>query len=41
MYSLLGIDPESTLPHPQGFPVRITPSADEFPDSGGRLDEIV
>lgn len=41
MYSLLGIDPESTLPHPQGFPVRITPSADEFPDSGGRLKEIV
>jgi hypothetical protein len=41
MYSLLGIDPDSTLPHPQGFPVRITPAVDEFPDSGGRLTEIV
>jgi hypothetical protein len=40
MYSLLGIDPDSTLTHPQGFPVRITPAADEFPNSKGRLTEI-
>ncbi|QDV64922.1 DUF1501 domain-containing protein [Crateriforma conspicua] len=41
MYELLGIDPEATLPHPLGYPVRITPGQDEGLDSGGRLDELV
>ncbi|MBN2024666.1 MAG: DUF1501 domain-containing protein [Pirellulales bacterium] len=41
MYALLGIDPNATLPHPQGLAVRATPSADEGYESGGRLVEIM
>lgn len=40
MYELLGINPESTLPHPMGEFVRATPGADEGMKSGGRLTEI-
>ena len=41
MYELLGIDPEATLPHPQGLTVRVMPSAAEGMKSGGRLKEIM
>ena len=41
MYELLGIDPESTLRHPQGMNVRLTPSAADGVEIGGRLKEIV
>jgi len=41
MYELLGIDPEGTLPHPQGLTVRVTPSAADGVASGGRLKEIM
>ena len=41
MYQLLGIDPEGTIPNPQGPPVRVTPSAEEGVKMGGRLTEIV
>ena len=41
MYELLGIDPEATLPHPQGEIVRVVPTKDEVPASGGRLSEIM
>jgi len=41
MYELLGIDPEGTLPHPQGLSVRIAPAADEGVPTGGRLKEIM
>jgi len=40
MYDLLGIDPDATLPHPQGKSIPITPSADEGYKTGGRLTEI-
>jgi hypothetical protein len=40
IYGLLGIDPDGTLPHPQGQPVPITPPAEEGYQSGGRLTEI-
>ena len=41
MYELLGIDPDAKLPHPQGQTVRVTPSADDGIESGGRLKEIM
>ena len=41
MYQLLGIDPEGTLQHPQGQRVRITPTAADGVEIGGRLTEIM
>jgi hypothetical protein len=41
MYELLGIDPESKLPHPQGLQVRVTPAAGDEETTGGRLREIM
>ena len=41
MYELLGIDPDGTLPHPQGLTVRVTPSATKDVPMGGRLREIM
>ena len=41
MYELLGIDPDATLPHPEGLIVRATPSAADGVKMGGRLKEIV
>ncbi len=41
MYELLGIDPEGTLPHPQGKIVRATPPASDGIKTGGRLREIM
>lgn len=41
MYELIGIDPESSLPHPRGDFIRATPGADEGMKSGGRLAEIM
>jgi hypothetical protein len=41
MYELLGIDPEATLPHPEGLTIRATPSAADGVESGGRLKEIM
>jgi len=40
MYELLGIDPDGTLPHPQGLTVRATPSAEDGYKVGGRLKEL-
>jgi hypothetical protein len=41
MYELLGIDPDGTMPNPQGPPVRVTAAADEGVKMGGRLREIM
>jgi hypothetical protein len=41
MYELLGIDPDSRLPHPQGLQIRLTPNAEDEEKSGGRLKEIL
>lgn len=41
MYQLLGIDPDATLQHPQGFAARLLPSAKDGFKSGGRLREIM
>jgi hypothetical protein len=41
MYELMGIDPNATLPHPQGDIVRAIPTAGEGVRSGGRLKEIM
>jgi uncharacterized protein (DUF1501 family) len=41
MYDLLGIDPDGTLPNPQGPPVRTTPSPTDGVPMGGRLKEIM
>jgi hypothetical protein len=41
MYQLLGIDPEGTVPGPQGRPVCLTPSAADGASTGGRLKEIM
>ncbi len=41
MYELLGIDPEGSLPHPQGRQVRMVPTADDGYKIGGRLREIM
>jgi len=40
-YELLGIDPEATLRHPQGQLVRLTPTAADGVEIGGRLKEIM
>jgi len=41
MYELMGIDPNATLPHPQGQVIRVAPTAGEGVNSGGRLTEIM
>jgi len=41
IYELLGIDPNATLPHPQGLVARVAPSAEDGVQSGGRLKEIM
>jgi len=41
IYELMGIDPDGTMPHPDGRMVRITPAATEVPESAGRLNEIM
>jgi hypothetical protein len=41
MYELMGIDLAAALPHPQGLPARVLPTADEGLKSGGRLAEIM
>jgi len=41
IYELLGIDPDGTLPHPQGRDVPITPPAAVAAATGGRLREIM
>jgi hypothetical protein len=41
MYELMGIDPNATLPHPQGEIVRAIPTAGEGVRSSGRLKEIM
>ena len=41
MYQLLGIDPDGTMPNPQGPPVRVTPAAEDGVKMGGRLVEIM
>jgi hypothetical protein len=39
-YDLLGIDHNARLPHPEGLPVKVTPTADEGLTLAGRLAEI-
>lgn len=41
IYKQLGIDPTSTLKHPQGLEVRVLPTAEEGAKSGGYLTEIM
>ena len=41
IYAQLGIDPDGTLPHPQGKTVHITPRADDGYKMAGRLTEIM
>ncbi|OPZ22559.1 MAG: hypothetical protein BWZ10_00409 [candidate division BRC1 bacterium ADurb.BinA364] len=41
LYEMLGIDPNSALPHPAGLDVRVTPPPNEMAKSGGRLVEIM
>jgi len=41
IYQLLGIDPESKLPHPTGLEARVTPSPNEGLPVAGRLKEIL
>lgn len=41
MYTLLGIDPTSELPHPQGCVAHVTPPAGGDIQSGGMLTEIM
>ena len=41
LYELLGIDPNAKLPHPQGLPVRVTPTEADGVQMGGRLKEIM
>jgi hypothetical protein len=41
MYELLGIDPKAKLPHPQGKLVRVSPTAEEGYEMGGRLKELL
>ena len=41
MYELLGIDPDGTMPNPQGPPVRVTPAVADGAKTGGRLTEIM
>ena len=41
LYELLGIDPDSSIRHPQGQMVRLIPLANKNIKSGGRLHEIM
>ena len=41
MYELLGIDPDSRLPNPEGLDLRATPTAADGISMGGRLKEIM
>lgn len=41
MYELLGIDPDATLPHPQGLVVKVAPPVPAGLKTGGRLAEIM
>ncbi len=41
MYELLGIAPDTKLPHPQGLTVRATPGPEDGAPPGGRLKEIM
>ncbi|MBI4979554.1 MAG: DUF1501 domain-containing protein [Spirochaetes bacterium] len=41
MYELLGIDPDGTIQHPQGYAVRVIPGAEEKIPIAGRLKEIM
>jgi uncharacterized protein (DUF1501 family) len=41
IYQQLGIDTSAKLPHPQGLPVRVTPTAADGVETGGRLTEIM
>jgi len=41
IYELLGIDPDGTLPHPEGLDVRVTPTTAEGVKMAGRLKELV
>jgi len=41
MYELLGMDPDGTMPNPQGPPVRLTAAAAEDVKRGGKLTEIM
>ncbi len=41
MYQLLGIDPQTKLPHPQGADARVIPTTAEAVSSGGLLKEIL
>jgi uncharacterized protein DUF1501 len=41
MYELLGIAPDSTLPHPLGLNVRVSPSPEEQVSAAGPLKEIM
>jgi len=41
MYELLGIDPDGTMPNPQGPPVPVIPTGDKSVKTGGRLTEIM
>jgi hypothetical protein len=41
IYERLAIDLNAKLPHPQGLPIRVTPTAGDGAKSGGRLAEIM
>jgi hypothetical protein len=41
IYTLLGIDPAASLPHPQGLKVCVSPTGEEGIKSGGPLTEIM
>lgn len=41
LYERMGIDPDGTIPHPQGYDVRLLPGPEEKLPSGGRLKELV
>jgi hypothetical protein len=41
MYALLGIDPDTTLPHPQGLTIRVAPPPLEGIRTDGLLKEIM
>ncbi len=41
IYELLGIDPDGKLPHPEGLDPRVTPTAADGVNTGGRLTEIM
>ena len=41
IYELMGIDPDGTLPHPQGHTVSVLPTAEDGYKVAGRLHEIM